>query len=609
MFLRTVKAAGAKGVQHEYVRLVETFREAGKTKQRVVCSFGRKDILAAHLAGLTRLVRGETNGRTAEASAEVAAVGAWDWGPVLLARTLWQELGVDAILAGLGGRGRSDGVALAERALVLVANRLCAPTSEHGLARWLETDFVCDRWGRRWVPAWRDDADRHTSRLPRVRVEFRQLKQWYRTLDQLHARKATIERELYLRLRDLFSLQVDLVLYDLTSTYFEGAGPPELGAHGHSRDGKPRDRQVLVGLVLVDGWPIAHHVFRGNLRDAQTVPQVLADLERRFGLRRVVFVGDRGMVTSANLALVRTRGHGYVVGLNRRRRADVFQYIARATGPWLDCPVGITARERATPPKTQVQEVASETPGLRVFVVRSEERLAYERTQRLRAMARVRTQLERLEHRVRTGQLKAPAKIGAAAARILGRSHGYRYYGWAYEDGRFRFFAHPVNLPREEAYEGKYVIQTEEPGLTPVQAVTIYKELSEVERSFRNLKDVIEMRPIYHQTDARVEAHIFIAALAFLLHRAIEKKLKAAGLDLSATEALQALRTVRVVELDLGDGRSKRCVTRGTGRAAQLVGALGIDVLEPPGAPEGDGNGRVVTIPPTCVRNFADLPT
>ena len=118
-----------------------------------------------------------------------------------------------------------------------------------------------------------------------------------------------------------------------------------------------------------------------------------------------------------------------------------------------------------------------------------------------------------------------------------------------------------------------------------MQAVTIYKELSEVERSFRNLKDVIEMRPIYHQTDARVEAHIFVAALAFLLHRAIEKQLKAAGLDLSATEALQALRSVRVVDLDLGDGRTKRCVTRGTGRAARILGALGIAGLDPPAAP------------------------
>src|SRR6266508_4660986 len=585
MFLRTVKAAGGKGVQHEYVRLVEAYREDGRTKQRVVCHLGRKDLLAAHLDSLTRLLRGERAPRGALHLGEVQATGAWDWGPMLVARTLWRDLGLDALLDAQGGRGPADRRALAERALVLVANRLCAPTSEPGLARWLETDFVCDRHGRRWTPAWRGEAERCASRLPRVRVELRQLKQWYRTLDQLAARKSHIEQELYLRLRDLFSLKVDLALYDLTSTYFEGQGPPALGAHGHSRDGKPRNRQVLVGVVMVDGWPITHHVFHGSARDATTVPQVLADLEQRFGLRRVVFVGDRGMVTSANLALLRTRQQGYVVGLNRRRREDVYRYIARATGPWTDCPVGITAREKSAPPKTRVQEVTADRPGVRVFVVQSEERLTYERTQRLKAMARVRRELEALERRVVRGHLKQPAQIGAAAARILGRAHGHRYYDWTYRDGRFRFFEHPVNLQREQAYEGTYVIQTEEPQLTPVEAVTIYKELSEVERAFANLKDVIEMRPIYHQTDARVQAHIFVAALAFLLHRAIEKKLKAAGLDLSSTEALQALRSVRVVDFTVAAGERKRSVTRGTDRTARILAALGIAELDPPTPP------------------------
>src|SRR6266545_550653 len=513
MFLRTVKAAGGKGVQHEYVRLVEAYREDGRTKQRVVCHLGRKDLLAAHLDSLTRLLRGERAPRGALHLGEVQATGAWDWGPMLVARTLWRDLGLEALLDAQGGRGPADGRALADRALVLVANRLCAPTSEHGLARWLETDFVCDRRGRRWLPQWRDDAERRASRRPRVRVSFRQLKQWYRTLDQLAARRVAIEHELYLRLRDLFSLKVDCVFYDLTSTYFEGHGPPILGAHGHSRDGKPRNRQVLVGLVLVDGWPLTHHVFAGNWRDAKTVPDVLDDLETRFGLRRVVFVGDRGMVTSANLTRVREHKHGYIVGLQRRRREAIYRYIERATGPWLDCPVGRAARERKDVPKTQVQEVPSDEPGVRVFVAQSEARLAYERTQRLTAMERVRKQLAALEKRVATGKLTAPAKIGAAAARILTRSHGHRYYDWDYRDGRFRFFEHPVNLKREEAYEGKYVIQTEEPQLTAVEAVTLYKELSEVERAFANLKDVIEMRPIYHRTDARVQAHIFVAAL------------------------------------------------------------------------------------------------
>jgi len=473
-------------------------------------------------------------------------------------------------------------VALSERALVLVTNRLCAPTSEHGLARWLETDFVCDRDGRRWMPRWRADQERRRSHLPRVRVEFRQLKQWYRTLDQLHTRKAQIERELYLRLRDLFSLQVDVVFYDVTSTYFEGVGPPLLGAHGYSRDGKPRNRQVLVGVVMVDGWPIAHHVFRGNVRDAKTVEQVLKDLEQRFGLRRVVFVGDRGMVTVDNLKLLRSREQGYVVGLNRRRRENVYRYIERATGAWTECPLGIAAREMEKPPRTFVQEVAADEPGVRIFIVKSEERAGYETAQRLKAMDRVRTQLERLTRRVEQGKLKAADKIGAAAARTLGRYHGSRYYDWELKEGRFRFFEHPVNLKREQAYEGKYVIQTEEKDLTPVQAVSIYKDLSEVERAFCHLKDVIEMRPIYHQTDKRVEAHIFVASLAFLLHRAIEKHLKAAGQDFSATEALQVLRTVRVVDLTLGGGKTKRCVTRGTARAAQVLDALHVTELEPP---------------------------
>ena len=130
------------------------------------------------------------------------------------------------------------------------------------------------------------------------------------------------------------------------------------------------------------------------------------------------------------------------------------------------------------------------------------------------------------------------------------------------------------------------MIQTEEPNLSTVEAVRLYKQLSEVERAFANLKDVIDLRPIYHRTDDRVQAHIFVAALAFLLHRAIEKKLKAAGLDLSATEALTALKSVRVVEIDLGDDTSKRSVTRGTQRAASVLRALAITDLDPPTPPQ-----------------------
>jgi len=496
---------------------------------------------------------------------------------MLVARHFWKELGLQEMLDAVPKRTEE----LADRALALVTNRLCVPTSEHGLARWLETDYVCDRQGQRWLPQWREDAERLSSGRPRVRVKDQQLRQWYGTLDDLIAQKKHIEKELFLRLRNLFALNVDLVFYDLTSTYFEGHGPDGLAKHGHSRDGKPRNRQILVGLVMVDGWPIAHHIFEGNKRDSTTVATVLKDIEQRFGLRRVVFVGDRGMVTSDNIELLRSEKQGYLVGLNRRRRPEVLRYAERATGQWLECPAGIAASEKAEVPKTLVQEVASDKTGVRVFVVHSDERMSYERTEREKCMQRVLEELKALQERVSKGKLKAPEKIGAAATRILSHHHGQRYYGWELRDKQFRYFEHPVNLKQEKALEGKYLIQTEEQSLSPVDAVAVYKELSEVERAFCGLKDVIEMRPIYHHKASRVQAHIFVASLAFLLDRALEKRLKSAGLDISSKEAWQLLKTVRVVEIDPGDRQIQRSVTHGSARAARILQAVGIKDLDP----------------------------
>ena len=415
-----------------------------------------------------------------------------------------------------------------------------------------------------------------------MRVQDAQLNGWYRTLDALAAHNTTIEKQLFLRLHDLFSLRPEMVFYDLTSTYFQGNG---LARHGYSRDGKPRQRQVLAGVLRGDGWPIAHHVFRGNLRDAQTVEGVLDDLRRRFGLRRVVFVGDRGMMTSENLDRIRSTGQGYLLGLKRRLNEQVRRYIEQAQGPWEDCPAGITAREKAVPPRTRVQEVAGEEAGVRVFVVDSEQRREYEQGQREKAMEALREQLEALLKRVAAGQLKVPEKVGAAAARILDRRHGSRYFGWEYKAGQFRYYEHPVHFEREKTLEGKYLIQTEEPQLGAVEAVQHYQDLMQVEQAFRDLQDVIEMRPIYHHTKRRVEAHIFVAALALLLKHALGRKLQQAGLDLSAEEALGALATVQLLDLELPQGESNRLVTRGSRRAQQVLKALGIRDRRPPGDP------------------------
>jgi len=578
MYLRTVKVRSSSGAVNQYVRVVEAYRDNGKVKQRTLADLGRMDLLAEMFPKLRRLLGYDADSRTPREN-DLDILDASTWGPVLAVRALFDQLGLWTILD--SALGKAKGVPFADRAFVLIANRLTRPASEHGLAGWLETDFVCDRQGRRFVPHWHQHK--------RVRVHFRQLEAWYRTLDQLVAAKEQIELALYHRLRDLFSIKPELVLYDITSTYFEGAGPAGLAKHGHSRDGKPHNVQVIVAVVMVSGWPIAHHVWAGNEVDHTTVGKAIADLHRRFGFSRLVFVGDRGMVTNDNIDAISAGGHGYLVGVKRRRNKKLDRWLkAVDEAKWINCPVGITAQEKTNPPRTRAQEISSGVEGMRVIIVDSDERRGYEVAMREKAMERTRQALEKLKQRVAAGKLKQPEKIGAAAERLLQRNHGYRYYSWDIHQGDFRYFENENGLEREKGIEGKYVIATGESGLSVLEVVAIYKDLSDVERGFRQLKDVLAMRPIYHQIEQRVKAHVFVAALALLVQRLLGRRLEEAGVDFSVERALEALSTIRLVSLRLEDQAERRGVSGGCPDARRVLKALKLTELKPPLPPTGE---------------------
>jgi transposase len=577
MYLRIVKVRSSNGTVNEYVRAVESYREDGKVKQRTVADLGRKDVLAQMFPKLRRLLGGDGDNQNAPSS-DPQILDASTWGPILAVRALFDQLGLWSILDAT--LGKAKGVPFTDRAFVLIANRLIHPASEHGLAGWLETDFVCDRRGRRFLPNWH----RHN----RVRVHFSQLEAWYRTLDQLLAAKEQIELALYHRLRDLFSFKPDLVLYDITSTYFEGAGPANFARNGHSRDEKPHNVQVIVGVVMVAGWPIAHHVWEGNRVDHSTVPEAIRDLHQRFGFNRLIFVGDRGMVTDDRLEEIIAQKNGYLVGVKRRRNTKLAEWLAAVDETkWISCPVGITAQERTNPPRTRAQEIPSGIDGMRVIVVDSDERRSYEEDMRQKSMQRTRTHLEKLQKRVAAGKLKQPEKIGAAAERALQRNHGYRYYSWDIHQGSFRYFENAEGLKREKGIEGKYVIATSETALSVLEVVAIYKELSDVEQGFRQLKDVLGVRPIYHQIETRVKAHIFVAALALLVQRLLRRRLEQARIDLSPERAMQALATVRHVTVRLDDQPERRGVSAGCPDARRVLKALKLTDLKPPVSPEG----------------------
>jgi transposase len=653
MFLRTVKVTSSNGTAHEYVRVVTSVREQGKIRQKVVANLGRRDTLQAIWPQLQRLLQGEDQEDQAQVKRQLALEGdvqildASTWGPALVVHALAEELGLRRLLDQARRHPRpipqedphDDWVS---RTLVLLTNRLTEPASEHGLAAWLESYFVCDRRGRRYVPVWKQHH--------RVQVDFTQLMRWYRTLDHLILNKDDIEVGLYQRLRDLFDFEPELVLYDLTSTYFEGHGPA-LAKHGFSRDGKARNVQVVVGVVMVAGWPITHHVWAGNTRDVSTVPEVLLDLAQRFHFRRVVFVGDRGMVSEKNFRVLQgapldteaptpataepetsspddeevpeqtaceeplaeeaeARGSavtspvpaaevarklaelhvtcGYLLGMVRRRNPEVEKLLDRVREEaWIDCPAGINAREQSPSPQTRVQEVPSDRPGVRCFVIDSEERRDYEQQQREKTMRRAREALAKVERRVAAGRLKDPAKIGAAVERALQRHYGYRYYAWELKDGLLQITEHPVRLAQEKKYEGKYLLQTDQTDMTAAEAVTQYKQLTEVERAFRNLKDPLSLRPIHHRTNHRVRAHIFVAALAFLLDCVLERRLKATHTNLSTGDAWSALETIRHVTFRV-QGEERTGITPGSARARQVLKALGLTDLRPPTPPQGD---------------------
>jgi len=579
MYPRTVKVRSSSGAVHEYIRVVEAFREDGKVRQRVVADLGRKDLLLEILPKLRRLLAGDIEADSDD-PADLRVGDASNWGPTLVVRALFDQLGLWTILDQHLGRAR--GVPFADRAFVLVANRLIAPASEHGLAGWLETEFVCDRRGRRFLPHW--------HRRRRVRVHPRQLDAWYRTLDRLIQAKDRIEVALYHRLRDLFSFKPDLVLYDVTSTYFEGAGPQDLARHGYSRDDKPQNAQVIVGVVMVAGWPIAHHVWAGNRIDHTTVQDVIRDLRQRFEFGRLVFVGDRGMVTEANLEAITRDQQGFLVGVKRRRNPQIESWLEAVDETrWVLCPGGINTRERKTdPPRTRAQEVLSGDPGLRVIVIDSDERRGYEQAQREQAMERARQRLEGLQQRVASGELKRPEKIGAAVERVMQKYHGYRYFDWKLTAGVLEYSESKERLGREKKIEGKYVVMTREEDLSIPDAVALYKELTEVESGFRQLKDVMAMRPIYHQIEARVRAHIFVAALALLVQRLLGRRLQEAGVDLSPARAMQALATVRLVTFRIEGQPERRGLTGGCPDAQQVLKALKLVNHRPPAPPKGD---------------------
>ena len=457
----------------------------------------------------------------------LAAEGAPGVGAVAAIWAVWQRLDLDGWFAQVGGtRGAK---ALEDAVFAMVANRLVAPCSKRQLVEWTALDVVMpDGWS---APS---------------------LDQYWWALDAVAASKDDTEMHLYGRLCDLTNLDLRLVCYDLTSTYFEGSVRPSgrfpSRAFGYSRDRRSDRPQIVIGLLCTsDGIPVAHHVFSGNTGDATTLP---ADLAQRFALGRICVVADRGLISAANIEAVAEAGFDHLLATRLRRDRTSAEALAAIDDDtaWVEIPQHLCRAADITL-----------ADGTRVVVVESDARARRDIARTAGIVAATEAKLRALERRVRAGRLKDPAKIGAAAQRILASGSAGRLFDTEIGPARFLYHYNEDAHAYEELLAGRYVLAT---SLTPDQAdcaqvVDYYRQLQTVEARFRVLKDFLRLRPIRHWTEQRVRGHVAVCVYAALIETLINHALTQADVrdpdlgdqHLTAARALRDLNRMGIMYL------------------------------------------------------------
>ena len=543
---------------YEYLSLVESVRDGSKVGHRTLMRLG--EVTALRESGqLERIVAAlEAHLRRERIDMDaVSAEGAPAAGAVAAVAAVWQRLGLDEFFAAVGA-GRGAG-ALEHAVFAMVANRLVAPCSKRRLTEWAASDVVMpEGWS---APS---------------------LGQCYRALDAVAGAKEATEAHLYARLCDLANLDLRLVCYDLTSTYFEGSARPSdrfpSRAFGYSRDHRGDRPQIVIGLLCTsDGIPIAHHVFAGNTNDASTLPAVLDDLARRFAVGRICVVADRGLVSAANVEAVAGAGFDHL--LATRLRGD------RVCGEALEAIDDDTAWVEIPQHRCRAAEAAL-ADGTRAVVVESDARARRDNQRRAELVAGAEAELLALERRVRDGRLKDPAKIGRAAQRILGSAGAGRLFDVDIGPGRFTYHYNEDALAHEELLAGRYVLTTSltTAAATTAQVVAAYRQLANTEARFRTLKDFLHLRPVRHWTEQRVRGHVAVCVYAAVIETLINHALAKADVrdpdldhqHLSAARALRELNRIRRVQLT-AHGRRIALTTRRTPLQTQALAAIGTD--------------------------------
>jgi transposase len=534
MFAR-VKKSG----KYQYLQIVENNKVKGKVKQRVIATIGRLDHLQEKgrvetlIRSLCRYSEKAMLILTGQSDPDAVTIKI---GPALIFERLWDQTGIkEALQRLLNGRQFEFDV---ERSIFMtVLHRLMTSGS----------DRYCDRWRRDYAITGSEHLELHHLYRAMAFLGEQLADQTGATEFAPRCNKDLIEEDVFKTWRDLFT-ELELVFFDTTSIYFEGEGGESLGERGFSKDHRPDLKQMVVGVVINDeGRPICCEMWPGNTTDVTTIVSVSERMRQRFNIKRFCIVADRGMISVGNLKYLEENEIPYILGTRMRKDKEVQQQVLTCGGRYQEVhPMGSKAKD---PSPLKVKEVRH--MGRRYIVCLNQRQASKDKL-------------------TREAIIKAlEEKIPKGAKGLLGNK-GYRKYIKIEKDSAWIDFEKVKN---EARFDGKWVLRTNTE--LPTDKVALkYKELWQVERVFRDVKSMLETRPIFHQRDDTIRGHVFCSFLALVLRKELERNLEKAGHVFEWSHIKQDLQAMQETHIEEnGNHLAIRSKTEGVcGKVFQAVG-------------------------------------
>jgi len=533
--------------KYTYLQIVENRWEDGRSKQRVLVTLGRLDELREHgqLDGLLRSGAKLSQAAmllTAQQQGELPVITAKRIGPELIFQRLWSELKIPQVLTALLAPRRFEFPI--ERAVFLtVLHRLLHGGSDRNCMVWKDDYHLPGTQtlqlhqmyrAMAWLgePLGKDEQDGATPFAPRCI-------------------KDQIEEGLFHRRRDLFS-ELALVFYDTTSIYFEGRGGETLGQYGHSKDHRPDRVQMVIGVVLDgQGRPLCCELWPGNITDVKTLLPIVDRLRKRFAIRSVCVVADRGMISQATIEQLQSKERRvhYVLGARLRSVKEIREKVLSHPGRYRE--VHGPKEKSGDPAPLQVKNVKIDER--RYVVCLNVDQAKKDRADREAIVAA-------LEEQLKQGD------------KSLVGNRGYRKY---LKGSKTHFEIDQQKIKSEARYDGKWVLRTDLDELSAEDVALRYKQLWMVEDCIRSIKSILETRPIFHHHDETIRGHVFCSFLALVLRKELQDRLTAAGYSPEWADVLRDLESLQSVEVEYQEKRFRlRSEARGT--CSQVFQAVGV---------------------------------